>query len=89
VVKHSPLDSLYKKTGNVLFVEKFADLTEDLLLDNYPRFQKDLNARHRRVPEILTRDYWKKIIEQTRREALHKYGLHDVMPRKRCWGLKP
>jgi hypothetical protein len=80
---------LYEKTGDVLFVETFADLTENLLLESYPRFKQDLDARHHRVPEILTRGYWKGMIEQTRREALHRYGLQDVMPRKRCWGLKP
>jgi hypothetical protein len=87
VVEHSPLDALYEKTGNVLFIEKFADLTENVLLKHYPRFEKALKERGHRVHEILSKDYWRNVIEETRREALHKFGLQDVIPRKRCWGL--
>ena len=88
VVEHSPLDALYEKTGNVLFIDKFADLTEDVLLEHYPRYEKALKERGgHRVHEILTKEYWRNVIEQTRRDAIHKFGLRDVIPRKRCWGL--
>lgn len=40
VVKHSQLDALYEKTGNSLFIKKFADLTKEVLLEHYPLFEK-------------------------------------------------
>ena len=88
MVEHSTLDTLYERTGNVLFVDKFAHLTEEHLAGNYSHFEANLQKRGSKVPEVLTRDYWRHLIERTRREAIQKYGLKDVSPRKRCWGLK-
>ena len=87
VVEHSSLDEMYRKTGNVLFIDKYANLTEEILLKNYPTFEAILKKRGTEVPEIATRDYWRKLVEQTRKSAIRTYGLQDVAPRKRCWGL--
>ena len=88
IVEHSPLDELYEKAGNVLFVDSFADVTPELLEENLPRFREIIDNRDGRAPEILTRAYWKKIIDNVRNEALERYKLRDSAPRKRCWGLE-
>ncbi len=87
VVEHSSLDELYRKTGNVLFVDKYADLTEEVLAKNYPGFEISLKERGTNVPEIATKGYWRRLIEQTRKNAIQTHGLQDATPRKRCWGL--
>jgi hypothetical protein len=66
------------------FIEKFADLTEDVLLEHYPRFENALKEKGHHVHEMLTKDYWRDVIGQTPKEANHKFDLQDVIPRKRC-----
>lgn len=87
IVERSPLDSLYEQAENVLFVDSFADVTYEKLMDELPRFQKIVEARGNNPLKVLTRAYWKQIIDDVRREALAEHGLSDVNPRKRCWGL--
>ena len=70
----------------MLFVDKYANLTEEVLLKNYPGFQVSLKERGTNVPEIVMKGYWRRLIEQTRENAIRMHGLQDVTPRKRCWG---
>ena len=86
IVEHSTLDSLYSQAGNVLFVENFADVTEELLRSNMRQIQHSTAHLGSRPPPALTRQYWKELIEGVRAHTMARLGLEDVSPRKRCWG---
>lgn len=88
IVEHSFLDPLYSQAGNVLFVQNFTDVNEELLVRNLPRFRDMMTGRGTRPSRVLTRSHWQGIVEGVRTEALKSLGLNDVQPRKRCWGLK-
>jgi len=87
VVQHSPLDALYERAENVLFVDSFADVTYEMLVAALPKFQQIVEARGSDPPRVLIRAYWKDIIDDVRRNALVENGLQDYEPRRRCWGL--
>jgi len=87
IVERSPLDPLYERAENVLFVDSFADVTYEMLIDELPKFRKIVEARGDDPPNVLTRGYWKGIIDDVRDRALIKHKLRDNNPRKRCWGL--
>jgi hypothetical protein len=87
IVEHSPLDSLYERAENVLFVDSFADITYEMLIDELPKFRKIVEGRGNNPPKVLTRAYWKELIDHERNTALVEYDLQDYNPRKRCWGL--
>lgn len=87
IVERSPLDSLYERAENVLFVDSFADVTYEMLIDELPRFRKIVEARGNDPPKVLTRAYWKDIIDDVRQQALMEHALSDHSPKKRCWGL--
>ena len=87
IVERSPLDTLYEQAENVLFVDSFADVTYEMLIDELPKFRKIVEARGNDPPKVLTRAYWKDVIDDVRQQALMDHALSDHSPKKRCWGL--
>jgi hypothetical protein len=87
IVERSPLDPLYERAENVLFVDSFDAVTYEMLVNELPRFRKIVESRGNNPPQVLTRAYWKEIIDEVRRKALLEHDLQETSPRKRCWGL--
>lgn len=82
VLLHSPIDKVYEGLP-VLYVDRYEDVTPELLDDEYERLVLERDDWDRRQ---LSRAYWWGVMEGVRAQALVDRNVSEVTPRKRCWG---